>query len=109
MALSRRNLLDILFELGLNSHIVQRRPFKFVQKRICNGIRQMVFKRLALEYGVFNTIYKDKEKIAVHKNGYDMRKSPGYSVWVRALVLILYKEDPAKMYKIEFATESHLW
>jgi hypothetical protein len=33
-----------------------------------------------------------------------MRKSAGHVSWVRALSLIMWKEDPLKLYKIEFAT-----
>jgi hypothetical protein len=39
-------------------------------------------------------LYIEKEKNASPKNDHAMRKSPGHIVWVRALVLILCKEDP---------------
>jgi hypothetical protein len=54
----------------------------------------------------FTKIYIDKEQIACSKNGHATRKSSGNIVSVRALVLILFKEDPPKLYKNEFATES---
>jgi hypothetical protein len=38
-----------------------------------------------------------------------MRKSAGHVSWVRALSLIMWKEDPLKLYKIEFATELINW
>jgi hypothetical protein len=40
----------------------------------------------------------------VQKNDQAMRKSPGHITWVRALGLIMFKEDPPKLYKIKFET-----
>jgi hypothetical protein len=34
-------------------HFVQRKPSKVVQKGIYKKVRELVFKRLALEYGAF--------------------------------------------------------
>jgi hypothetical protein len=34
-----------------------------------------------------------------------MRKSPEHVPWVRALSLFMCKEDPLKLYKIQFATK----
>jgi hypothetical protein len=38
-----------------------------------------------------------------------MRKSPGHVPWVRALSVIIFKEDPLKLYKIEFALVLVKW
>jgi hypothetical protein len=38
-----------------------------------------------------------------------MRKSPGHITLVRALGLFMCKEDPLKLYKIEFALEFVKW
>jgi hypothetical protein len=38
----------------------QRRPSLLVQKRIRNRIRQMVFKQLSREYGVFYTLNTER-------------------------------------------------
>jgi hypothetical protein len=51
-------------------------------------------------------LYIDKEQNSGPKYDHAMRKSHGKSFWVRALVYNLCKEDPQKLYKIEFATES---
>jgi hypothetical protein len=45
----------------------------------------------------------------VHKNEHAMRKSHGHISWVRALVFMLFKEDPSNLYKIESALESDKW
>jgi hypothetical protein len=50
-------------------------------------------------------LYIEKEQNSGPKNGHAMRKSPGISFWVRALILNLCKEDPLKLYKNEPATE----
>jgi hypothetical protein len=53
-----------------------------------------------------------QEKIKIKrrsKKGHATRKYPGNIVCVTALVHILCKEHPPKMYKIEFATESDEW
>jgi hypothetical protein len=41
-----------------------------------NWQAQMVFEQLALEYGVFYTLYINKELNVFHKNGHATRKSP---------------------------------
>ena len=38
-----------------------------------------------------------------------MRRSHGRVPWVRALSLIMCKEDPLKLYKFKFATELIKW
>jgi hypothetical protein len=38
-----------------------------------------------------------------------MRKFPGHVPWVRALSLFVGKEDPLKLYKMEYATELIKW
>jgi hypothetical protein len=45
---------------------------------------------------------KKKNKSPVQKNDQAMRKFPGNVLWVRALSLFMCKEDPLKLYKIEF-------
>src|SRR6056300_938251 len=57
----------------------------------------------------FPEIYIEKEQIAGAKNDQAMRKSPGHISWVSALGLIMWKEDPLKLYKIKFATELINW
>jgi hypothetical protein len=52
-------------------------------------------------------LYIEKEQNSGPKNDHAMRKYAGQSFWVRALVLILYKEDTPLLYKYEFATESY--
>jgi hypothetical protein len=52
-------------------------------------------------------LYIEKEQNSDPKNDYAMRKYAGQSFWVRALVLILYKEDTPLLYKNEFATKSY--
>jgi hypothetical protein len=47
----------------------------------------------------------EKEQNSVPKKDHVMRKSPGNSFWVRALVFNLCKGDPPKLYKNAFATE----
>jgi hypothetical protein len=69
----------------------------------------MVSKQLALQYGVFYALYIRKEQIAGAKNDHATRKSPGNILWVRALVLVLCKEHPPKLYKNEIATKSDKW
>jgi tellurite resistance-related uncharacterized protein len=69
----------------------------------------MVSQRLSAEYSVFYAFYIQKEQIAGAKNDHATRKSPGNILCVRALLLILSKENPPKMYKIQFATESDEW
>jgi hypothetical protein len=61
---------------------------------------------LALEYGVFYALYIQKEQIAGPQNDHATRKSPGKDLLVWALVFILCKEDPLKLYKNKFSTES---
>jgi hypothetical protein len=51
----------------------------------------------------FSEIYIQKSKSL--ESDLAMRKSPGHVPWVRALSLIMFKEDPLKLYKIKFATE----
>jgi hypothetical protein len=53
--------------------------------------------------------YIEKEQIAVAKNDQATRKSPGHITWVRTLCLFMRKEDPPKLYKIEFALELVKW
>jgi hypothetical protein len=50
--------------------------------------------------------YIQKEQINGPENYHAMRKSPGHFSWVRALGLLLCKEDDQSMYKIESANES---
>jgi hypothetical protein len=57
----------------------------------------------------FKILYIDKEQLAGSKNGQAMRKFPGIIVSFRAFLLILFTEDPPKLYKNEFATESDEW
>jgi hypothetical protein len=52
----------------------------------------------------FSEIYIEKEQIAVQTNDQATRKSPGDISSVRALGLKRFKENPPKMYKIEFST-----
>jgi hypothetical protein len=72
----------------------------------------MVVKRLDLEYGVVYenlcTLYRERTKQR-SKNDHAMRKSPGKSFWVRALIFNLCKEHPPKLYENEFKTESDNW
>jgi hypothetical protein len=94
---------------GFDTHFVQRTPSQDVQNRICNGIRRMVSYRLSAEYSVVYAFYIQKEQIAGPKNDHTTRKSPGNILWVRALLLILCKEHPPKLYKNEFSTKSDKW
>lgn len=57
----------------------------------------------------FTLLYIDKEQIAGSKNGHATRKFPGIIVSVKALLLILCKEDTPKLYKNKFETESDEW
>jgi hypothetical protein len=41
------------------------------------------------------------------KNNHATRKSPEHICWIRALVFILYKDDPPKLYKKESTTKSN--
>jgi hypothetical protein len=47
--------------------------------------------------------------VAGAKNDQATRKSPRNINWVRALGLFMCKEDPFKLYKIEFALEKVKW
>ena len=67
-------------------------------------LQNMVFLR---KFNVHFTQWR--KQVAGPKNGHATRKSPGNIIWVTALVLILCKEDPPKLYKNEFATESNKW
>jgi hypothetical protein len=58
---------------------------------------------------LFYTIYIQKEQFAVTKNDHATRKSKGHISFFRAIRFILCKEDPPKLYKIEFALESGTW
>jgi hypothetical protein len=49
------------------------------------------------------TLYIQKEQFAGPKNDLAMRKSLGDIFWVRILNLTICKEDPPKLYKIEFS------
>ena len=49
------------------------------------------------------------EKSKSLDNDIAVRKSPGHVSWVRALSLIMWKEDPQKLYKIKFAMELINW
>jgi hypothetical protein len=72
-------------------------------------IRQLAFKILTRENDTFlkiYTLYIQKEEIFGPENDHTMRKSPANISWVRAFSLILYKEDPPNLYKIESAYES---
>jgi hypothetical protein len=53
----------------------------------------------------FPEIYIKKEQIAWCKNDQATRKYPGHNTWVKALGLIMCKDDLLKLYKIKFATE----
>jgi hypothetical protein len=57
----------------------------------------------------FTILYIDKEQIAGSKNGHATRKFPGIIVLFGALLLIMFTEDPPKLYKNAFATESDEW
>jgi hypothetical protein len=57
----------------------------------------------------FQYIYIEKERIAGPKNGHTTRKSPGRIYRIRALIFILCKEHPHKLYKNESARESKKW
>jgi hypothetical protein len=69
----------------------------------------MVFEQYARESDAFSEIYIEKEQITVYENDQATRKSPGHITWVRALGLIMFKEDRPKLYKIEFALELVKW
>jgi hypothetical protein len=49
------------------------------------------------------TLYIQKEQFAEPKNDLAMRKSLGHISWVRTIKLTICKEDPHKLYKIEFS------
>jgi hypothetical protein len=57
----------------------------------------------------FPKFIQKKKQIAGAKNEQATRKSPGHITWVRALGLFMCKEDPFKLYKIEFALELIKW
>jgi phosphorylcholine metabolism protein LicD len=57
----------------------------------------------------FSEIYIEKEQTAGAKYDQATRKYPGHITWVRALGIFLCKEDPLKLYKIEFALELVKW
>jgi hypothetical protein len=52
----------------------------------------------------FFRIYIEKEQIGGAKSDQATRKSPGHITLVRALGLIMFKENSPKLYKIESAT-----
>jgi hypothetical protein len=54
----------------------------------------------------FTIIYIHKEKIEGPENDDATRKSHVHIDWVRDLGLLMCKEDPPNMYKIEFAKET---
>jgi hypothetical protein len=54
----------------------------------------MAFERFARKIDVFSEIYIKKEQIAWCKNDQATRKYPGHISWVRALGLIMFKENP---------------
>jgi hypothetical protein len=72
--------------------------------KISNGIDQISFEWWAREYDIFPEIYIEKEQIAGAKIDQGMRKIPGHGPWDKAF-FFMCKEDPLKLYKIEFATE----
>jgi hypothetical protein len=51
----------------------------------------------------------EKEQITVYKNDQAMRKSHGHITWIRASGLKMFKEDPPKLYLIDFATILGEW
>jgi hypothetical protein len=53
-----------------------------------------------------HTLYIQKEQMPGTKNNHATRKSPRHIAWVRALDLILCKQNPPNLYKIESAFES---
>jgi hypothetical protein len=53
-----------------------------------------------------NLIYRKSKSL---ENDLAMRKSHGHVSWLRALSLIMCKEDPLKLYKIKFATKLIKW
>jgi hypothetical protein len=53
---------------------------------------------------IFPNLYRERTNRGA-KNNQATRKSPGHITWVRTLSLFLYKEDPPKLYKIEFSLE----
>jgi hypothetical protein len=57
----------------------------------------------------FPDFRKEKEQIAGAKNDQATRKSLGHITWVRVSGLFMCKEDPLKLYKIEFALELVKW
>jgi hypothetical protein len=77
-----------------------------LQRHHANSVWTVDF-RICVFFTKIHALYIEKEQNASPKNDHAMRKSHGYIVLNRALVLILYNEDTLKMYKIEFATESH--
>jgi hypothetical protein len=54
-------------------------------------------------------IYIEKEKVGGAKNYQATRKSAGHNTCVRASGLCMCKEDPLKLFKMEFAKELVKW
>jgi hypothetical protein len=69
----------------------------------------MVIEEYARENDDFSEIYIEKEQIKVHKNDQATQKYPGHITWVTTLGLLMFEEDPPKLYKIEFALELVKW
>jgi hypothetical protein len=111
MAMPRGNLQDILFGLGLWYSFCTKRTHQRclksnLQQNRTNGCWTIGF-RIWCSFTKIHALNIEKEQNACPKNDHAMRKSHGLIVRVRALVLIWYKKDNPKVYKIEFATESH--
>jgi hypothetical protein len=83
--------------------------FTDVQNQIATELVKWLLNGRLVKLLFFSKTYIEKEQIAVQTNDQATRKSPGYITWVRALCLILFKEIPSKLYKIEFATMLVEW
>jgi hypothetical protein len=111
MTKPRGNLLDILLGFGALGLITFKEdPLKLYKIELASElVKRFLNGKLVKLMFFFPEIYIETEQIACAKNDQATRKSPGNVLWFRALSLLMSKEDPLKLYKIEYASELVKW
>jgi hypothetical protein len=92
---------NILWVRAFVFNLCQEDPLKMYKNNFATELDKWCLHGWLLNMVFFYALYIQKEQIAGPQNDHAL------IVWVRALVFILCKEDPLKLYKNEFSTELH--
>ena len=98
---------DITWVRALCLLMCKEDPLKLYKIEFALELVKWLLKGRRVKLMLFSEIYIQKSTSL--ESDLAMRKSPGHDFWVRALSLTMCKEDPLKLYKIQFATELIKW